>query len=223
MGRFAAILLLAFASQTPAQDVALQIKGDVEIVKVTRLVPLVEDREIIKKLPFDVLAPKDADGYWWTVPAGVTANDKGDALEITAAPNGELTIKIKVQTITFDIDFEKKTVKKKTTFTFGSRTLNIGAIPPVPPPPPPPPPPPDTPLYKSLKSAYDADLDLDKSAKILKFADILDGAAPAAKAGGRVKTAAERRRSKTPTRSPWQSSATFRCPTSSRRRGRKSS
>jgi hypothetical protein len=51
MGRFAAILLLAFASQTPAQDVALQIKGDVEIVKVTRLVPLVEDREIIKKLP----------------------------------------------------------------------------------------------------------------------------------------------------------------------------
>ena len=63
--------------------------------------------------------------------------------------------------------------------------------PPIPPPVPPPPAPVDTPLYRSLKAAYDADLDLDKSVKALKFADILEGAVPAAKAGGRVKTASD--------------------------------
>jgi len=143
MRRLAALLLLAVASSVRAQDVILEIKGDVEVVKVTRLVPVTEDREVVKKFPFDVLAPKDADGYWWSVPPGVVANDRGDTLEITSAPNGELTVKIKVQTISFDIDFEKKTVKKKTVFTFGARTLNIGTIVPPPPIPPIPPIPPD--------------------------------------------------------------------------------
>lgn len=155
MRRFAAILFFFMASQAWGQEpVPLEVKGDVEFVKITRLVPVTEDREIVKKLPFDVLAPKDADGYWWTLPPGVVANDKGDTLEITSAPNGELVVKVKVQTITFDIDFEKKTTKKKTVFTFGSRTLNIGTItpplpppiPPTPPTPPPVPPPPPAPI-----------------------------------------------------------------------------
>jgi len=187
MKRIVLAACIALIAITPirSQEVPLTIKGDTQIEKITRLVPVTEEREIVKKLPFEVLAPPDADGYWWTVPAGVLINDRGDVIEVVSAPPGELLVKIKVQTITFDFNFETKppTVKRQTKFTFGQRVFNIGTIKPPDPPPTP------SALQKALQDAYNADLDPAKSAKTPVLADLLAGVVPAAQSSGKIKTA----------------------------------
>lgn len=140
-----ALLLVAFwasASSSLAQDVPLTISGgDAKVVKVDRVVVVKVDLTVVSSFPFSVTAPAGAGIYFWTYPAGVQAVDKGDKLEITSAPKGELTVNVKA--ITADWEAKKFVTK------FGTVTFAVGEVPPGPKPPVPPgpdPPIPPTPI-----------------------------------------------------------------------------
>lgn len=168
------VLLLACVAR--GQDAApLILKGQFDLVKVTRFVPVIEEREAIKAFPCTVEAPANAIRPVWTVPAGVSWSAKGRVLTITAAPKGEITITAEWSVI----DFEKKTI----TDQIGSKTFLIGDAPQPPPTP--------SPLQKVLQVAYDVETDPAKAVHVVKFAAILEGSVAAAKLGGRVKTASE--------------------------------
>lgn len=135
----AAFLWLALAGVSWGQS--LELKGDVAVVKVDRIITVKEDRTVVRSFTpaLDIFAVKGAAGYWWSVPAGMTAADLGDTLRVTAAAKGEYTVGVKALVI----DFDKKTTETKAasvTFIVGDNPL-----PPVPPPPPIPPPDPKPP------------------------------------------------------------------------------
>jgi hypothetical protein len=90
--------------------------------------------------PFTVSAPPNALLYFWTFPAGVTATDKGDSLEVTAAPKGTHSFTCKAITVDW-------TAKKATTAIHGV-TVYVGTGPA-----PDPGPSPD--FSAALKAAYD--------------------------------------------------------------------
>ena len=114
------LALLLCAGNLFANDGGLQLKGDVIVVKVDKVVVVKEDRTVVRALPFKVFAPPGAADYRWTVPAGVAFTDTGDTIEITAAPKGELKISARMLLI----DFEKKA----TNFKLDSIIFNVGDI-----------------------------------------------------------------------------------------------
>lgn len=138
--------LLILSLKTYAQDFSLELKGDLERVKVIKIIEIKEDRTVVKSLPFTITAPK-ADDYRWTYPSTVTALEENDGsvLKITSAPKGEVTVSVR----TMVIDYEKKITTRKS----GSILFNVGDVsPPTPIPPNPdpnpkpvPPPPPVNP------------------------------------------------------------------------------
>jgi hypothetical protein len=126
-----ALALLALALFARADD--LQVKG----AGVKQVV-------VADAAPFTVSAPPNALLYFWTFPAGVTATDKGDSLEVTAAPKGTHSFTCKAITVDW-------TAKKATTAIHGV-TVYVGTGP-APGPTPDPGPSPD--FSAALKAAYD--------------------------------------------------------------------
>jgi hypothetical protein len=133
----ACVIVLWWAAPAWAQDVPLKIDGgNVKTVKVEQTVIQYVDRTLVTTFPFRVQAPEGGVIYSWDFPVGVTARRRGNVLEVTAAPKGELIISVDYAVV----DFEKK----KTTNHHGEVTLYVGEV--VPPgPKPPDPKPPDPP------------------------------------------------------------------------------
>lgn len=135
----AVLILLCGPARAPAQDVPLQITGgDAKVVKVDKVVIVKTDLIVVSSFPFQVKGIPGAGLYFWNYPQGVTATDKGDALEVTAAPKGTLTVSVKC--VSAKLDKEGKFIGFAT--TFGSVTFAVGEPGPGPNPPPPDPPPP---------------------------------------------------------------------------------
>lgn len=136
--RLSLLSLFLLVSPLIAADVPLTVKGDLSVVKVDVIVKHQEDRTVIKSLPFTISAPATEAFYFWTYPPGVVAVDKGQVLEVTAAPKGELVISVKSIKVDWDA--------KKFLNDFGSIKVIVGGIvPPTPPTPPAPPPVPPAP------------------------------------------------------------------------------
>lgn len=107
-----------------SQEVPLEVKGGaVKVVKVDKVVIVKEDRTVVTAFPFAVVAPPDAGFYYWTFPAGVVAVDKGNTLEVSSAPRGDLTINVKVQSAVIDAG------KIKYLTHFGALTFSVGEVP----------------------------------------------------------------------------------------------
>jgi hypothetical protein len=186
MKRFAILLLLLAGSFAHGQGpVPITIEGgDVQTVKVSKVVTTYIDQSLVTSFPFKLKAPEGGAAYWWTLPLGVKGTEANEVLTITAAPKGDVTIGIKILVV----DFEKKKVFNET----GTLTFAVGSVTPIPPDPiPVPPGPAPTPLTATFQVAYNADLDPDKAVKLAKYIDILDNAVTVAKASGKVKTAGD--------------------------------
>lgn len=170
MIRFLSLVALLVAGPLWAQEVPLKLDGKVETVTVKKVITtfIDEPHTVIQAFPVTIHAPAGAGLYFWTVPLGVTSIDKGDALDITAAPKGPLTISVKA--ISAKLDKDGKFLGFAT--TFGALTVDVGAVippapPPVPPVPPPPvPPEPSDPFKKALFDAYQNDSGKDKLASL---------------------------------------------------------
>lgn len=137
------LLLVVFWAQVVlGQDaVPLEVKGDVSVVKVDKVVVIQEDRTVVKSVPFKVAAPSGGGIYTWTVTpsAGVQFIDKNDTLEISACPKGSITISVKM--IGANLDKDGKFIGFLV--RFGSVTFDVGEVGPQPKPEPKPDPKPD--------------------------------------------------------------------------------
>ena len=113
------LALLLFLALLGAQE-KLVLKGDVKEVEVERTV-IVKDRVKVATLPVTITAPNGATDYRWKYPANVTAaDDDSETLEITDAPNGTLTVSVRMKS--YAIVDGKIVVTAKTlqiTFTVG--------------------------------------------------------------------------------------------------------
>lgn len=120
----ALLALVVFASPLLADE--LELQGNIEVVKVDKVIVVKEDRTVVKSLPFKVAAPAGAADYRWTVPAGIAFTDLGNKIEITSAPKGELSVTAR----RLIVDFEAKA----TSFKIDTITFNVGDVTvPVPP------------------------------------------------------------------------------------------
>lgn len=98
-----AAVILAFAGLALA-DIPLEVKGpDVRVVKVDKVIVVKEDRTVVN-VPFAVHAPPGGGLYFWSYPPGVVAADRGDSLQVTAAPKGDVTITVKAISAKLDKD-----------------------------------------------------------------------------------------------------------------------
>lgn len=145
--RLSLCLLFLLPALAAGQD-ALLVKG--EGVKTV---------VVVSKLPFTVEGPKGASWYVWLHPSAVKATDRGDSLEVTSAPKGELTVTLKAVTV----DFKGQ---KVIPFT-ASVTVQVGDAPKPPPGPDPQPPDPEPdpadPFAKAVRAAYLAEASSSKA------------------------------------------------------------
>lgn len=156
MKRIACALVLVLASLASAQN--LTISGETVVV--------------VKSLPFRVTAPAGADDYVWLHPSSVTSTEDGNVLVITAAPQGEVTVKCRM----LAIDFKAQKVTRST----AALTFVVGKQPdpgPGPGPKPPDPPAPEDPLLATLRDAYRTDPSTSKRADALALAKVWRAAA----------------------------------------------
>lgn len=111
----AAELVEPIASQS-----SLTLKGDVKEIEVERTV-VVKDKVKVATLPVTITAPAGATDYRWKYPTSITAtDDDSETLEITDAPNGTLTVSVRMKS--YSIVDGKIVVAAKTlqiTFTVG--------------------------------------------------------------------------------------------------------
>ncbi len=139
-----ALACVAFvAMQAFGQEVPLQLKGDTEVVKVDRVIVVKEDRTVVKTFPAYIVAPPDIGFYYWSYPTTIKAIDKGNVLEVTSAPQGDVKVNLKVQSAVIDNG------KIKYVTQFADITFAVGTVTPptpIPPTPIPPTPIPPTPV-----------------------------------------------------------------------------
>lgn len=101
---FLAAGMLAAALIAKADDIPLELQGDVTKVQVDVVVVTKQDRTLVKSLPFRIKAKEGEGFYFWQFPKTVEALDMGNVLEVTSAPKGALTIGVK----RWYADFDKK-------------------------------------------------------------------------------------------------------------------
>jgi hypothetical protein len=133
MRRLLALALLVLLPAIGWADVPLKVHGETKTVQIDKVVIVKEDRTVVAKAPFVVYAPAGAFDYRWTFPASVTAIDKGDKLEVTSAPRGDVTFSVIVKNVLWE--------EKRFTTDFGQITFSVGDVGPTPPVPPGPTPP----------------------------------------------------------------------------------
>lgn len=133
-------------SQAAPDDISLQVTGDVTTILVDRWVKVQDEVQVVKSLPFEVKLDPIANAlYFWSFPAGVSAVDRGERLQVTAAPQGNLSVGVKVISVVLDKDGRFLGYRNQ----FGQTTFSVGAPkPPAPPDPPDPPEPPPDPEPK---------------------------------------------------------------------------
>ncbi len=142
MKRFG-LLLLLFAFPAFAQDIPLELKGDTTTVKVAKVITTYEDRLVLQSLPALIIAPADIGFYRWTYPATVKATDKGNVLQIDAAPQGDSKVSLKVESAVVENGKVKYVTKfSDIVFSVGVPGPPVPPVPPLPPDPPVPPVPP---------------------------------------------------------------------------------
>jgi hypothetical protein len=108
--------------KTSREDIPLEVKGaGVQTIQVDKVMTVKVDQLVISAFPVTVIAPPGDALHFWTCPAGVQAVDRGNRLEITAAPKGTVTVNVK--SISTLIDWEKKTSRYVT--RFGSVTFQV--------------------------------------------------------------------------------------------------
>jgi hypothetical protein len=165
-----AVLFFLLAGIAKGQDVPLSVQGG-KVVKVDKVITIQVDATVIDKFPFTVSAPAGGGLHFWQYPAGVAATDKGDKLEVTAAPKGELTISVKLITADWD--------KKQFVTKFGSVTVCVGEVKPPKPPEPKPDVEPTDPLYQPLKAAWLKEVDRAKRDTLAEVYSLLSDEAKA--------------------------------------------
>ena len=154
------------AAQVKEPAAELKIVGDVKVVEVERTIIVREPMQVVGKLPFTVQAPAGAFDYRWRYPSNITAkDDDSEALEITAAPKGALTVSCRVTHIRVENGAVIPT-RKTLTLVFA-----VGEVVP-----PKPPNPPDA-FTQSLIDAYRTDTTADKAAIVAFFASLYRAAA----------------------------------------------
>lgn len=125
----ATVGVLAFACTAFSQ---LKIDGQTKVVQVDRQVIVKEDVLVVQSVPFTVQAPAGGFLYSWDVPSGITAKKKGNALEVTAAAKGSVTISVEWVVIDFD---KRATETKSASISFAVGDVGPGPKPPDPKPP----------------------------------------------------------------------------------------
>lgn len=113
----------AIVEQAPA-DVPLELKGDVVVVKVDKVIVVKEDRTVVRSLPFSVVAPAGGLLYSWDYPSTWAARRKANVLEVTSAPKGSATVSVEWPVV----DFKAQTTSIKT----GSVSFDVGDVTPKP-------------------------------------------------------------------------------------------
>lgn len=143
MKRVALAVLVFWPALASAQDVPLKVEVETTEVKIIKIVkPLDPAKEVVTSFPITIHAPAGAGLYFWSYPPGVQAIDKNDALQITAAPKGKLTVGVKA--IAAKLDKDGKFIGFDT--RLGQVSMDVGEVtPPKPPDPGPKPPDPPTP------------------------------------------------------------------------------
>lgn len=132
---FALLIVLIAGCPAPAQVpavVPLDLKGDIKVVKVDKVITVQEDLTVVGAVPFTVVAPAGAASYSWDVPAGVVGKKRANTFVVSAAPSGRITIGVDMLTVDFDA--------KKMVTTTGEVSFSFGGVVPIPPVPPTPPP-----------------------------------------------------------------------------------
>jgi hypothetical protein len=162
---FLTLLLLPLA--TGADAPTLVLKGDVKEAERERTIIIKEKYQLVQTLPVRVEPPVNPKAqYRWKVLdgpngkplAGVTIeDDEANVLVITAAPKGDVTVKVRVTTIVAG-EFDVK--QWQVSFIVGSVV------------PPKPPEPPIDDFTKSLKALYDANNEPGKAASVAKLAAV---------------------------------------------------
>ncbi len=178
------LVLLLLASPLAAQSIPLTLKGDTAVVKVDRVIVAKEDRTVVKSFPVLIVAPVDIGFYRWSYPTAVKATDKGNVLQIDAAPKGDVTINLKVESAVIDGG------KVKYVTQFADIMFSVGDVAPTPPEPVVPPTPiipPTDPLVATLQAAYATDPDPNKVANTASLAGLYHVAAEVAYDGTVVK------------------------------------
>jgi hypothetical protein len=134
---------------------------------------------VVESVPFTISAPAGAAFYFWTLPAGVTATDKGDTLEVTEATAGtSLTFAVKYVSADWDA--------KKFVTSFDRVSVYAGNITP---PQPPDDAVPSAALKKAMLDAYSAEADPNKKDYATKYAQVVREIVPILKKTGQIKTA----------------------------------
>lgn len=177
MKRFLFLLSFFLAWPLQAQDVDLELKGDVTTVQVDKVITVKEDRTLVKGFPFTVIAPAGGALYSWDYPPTWTVRKKARMLEVTAAPKGLATVTANWVVL----DWDGKTTPKLTD-AFGSVTFDVGEIvPPIPPVPPGPPLP--LGLQKAMQDAYTLETDPKRADNVKWLATLFDSMDTVRKSG----------------------------------------
>lgn len=156
----AAWIVVFFGALLAAQE--LQIKGDTQVIERDRVVIVKDKILLVKKLPFQVEAPAGGLLYSWRFPVGVTAVERGNVLDVTAAPKGDLTISVQWAVIDWDA---KKVDNKAASLAFAVGEVGPGPVPPDPKPP-------VDAFTQSLIDAYQIDATPDKQRIVAFFASL---------------------------------------------------
>jgi hypothetical protein len=144
------------------------------------------DVKVVDELPLNIVIQPGIGFYRWSYPITAKCNEKGNVLEILSAPQGNLTVKLAVESAVGKYNDNTKLVDityvtKNTEFMFF-----IGGVTPIPPPIPPgpvppipipPTPVPVDPLVATIQAAYTADLDPNKAANTASLAGLYHVAA----------------------------------------------
>lgn len=124
------VLVPLIVQQTPEPPAEAKLEvegGNVQVVKVDRVIIVKEDRTVVQT-PFKIKAPLGFAFYSWQTPDGSKWLKKGNVLEVTSCPKGTQTFVVEMlsgKVVNGDVIF---------TTTFGSMMFDIGAVTPVTPP-----------------------------------------------------------------------------------------
>lgn len=127
------LLILGLFSPIIGADAvsSLTLKGDVTIVDVPRTVVVVDKVQVVNLTMKSLIitAPPGATDYRWSVPPGVIIaggtdfSDEAETLEITSAPKGSLTVKVRMRTSIYN----EATKKFDTTVKIAQIKFNVGS------------------------------------------------------------------------------------------------
>ncbi len=148
------LLLLVLSRQGYGQDTPVKIKGgDTKVVMVDHIVVTKVPRLVVTTFPFDLEVDPNKGFYDWLLPEGVKGIEADNVLKVTAAPKGDLSIRVKVRSAKFVEGQEPLYITKYGTFDFSVGDVGPQPVPPGPTPTPVPPTPSPVPV-KSFRVIF---------------------------------------------------------------------